>query len=53
MIFILSVFFFLFKFLGATIRSFADLSGAAVQINIKDNSDEINERILIIAGDLR
>lgn len=41
----------LFRFLGATIRSFAERSGACVQINVKEDSLDSHERVLVIAGE--
>ena len=37
--------------IGSTIRSFAERSGATVQINEKGDAEETNERVLVIAGE--
>jgi hypothetical protein len=35
---------------GATIRSFAERSGASVELTEKGNTDQTDERVLVIAG---
>lgn len=35
---------------GATIRSFAERSGASVELTEKGNTDQTDERVLVVAG---